>query len=254
MAGTASSSDMNIIRSIAQELHLASDSNILVDHDIRIALAGGLTGQEGIVLIAGTGSSCYGRRTDGRSHQTGWGYILDDLGSGYFLGQQAMIAAVWAYDGRGRETSLSSAVQSALGYDHMDNIMNVVYHGRMDVTRIASLAPLVLRAAEEGDSVALDIIKRGAEELSRMAYVVAERLDFLEHPVLVTMVGGLVESNLFYKREIQQAIRRRLPQSVIKEPELPPVLGAVLLALESKGVSVSDPLITELKKAKGRIS
>ncbi len=118
----------------------------------------------------------------------------------------------------------------------------------MDVTRIASLAPLTLQAAEGGDEVALEIVRRGADELSRMAYTVAERIGFLGQPVPLTMVGGLVESNGLYKREVTAAIARCLPQCQIQDPELPPVLGAVLLALESAGTLPAAGLITTLKK------
>lgn len=60
MAGVVSEKDRAVIHAIARELSLAADGNIDIDHDCRIALAGGLSGRPGIVLIAGTGSSCYG--------------------------------------------------------------------------------------------------------------------------------------------------------------------------------------------------
>ncbi len=65
MAGVVSSADRATIYRMAAELALAPTPRIHVDHDIRIALAGGLAGQPGIALIVGTGSSCYGRRADG---------------------------------------------------------------------------------------------------------------------------------------------------------------------------------------------
>ncbi|RPH38046.1 ATPase, partial [bacterium] len=114
MAGVVSPQDRDTITRMALDIHAAPPSAIFVDHDIRIALAGGLAGEEGAVLIIGTGCSCYGRRADGRSHRTGWGYLLDDLGSGYYLGLQAMIALIRETDGRGKKTSLSAAVRNAL--------------------------------------------------------------------------------------------------------------------------------------------
>ncbi len=236
MAGVVSPRDRDTITRLALDVHAAPASAIAVDHDIRIALAGGLAGREGAVLIVGTGCSCYGRRADGRSHRTGWGYLLDDLGSGYYLGLQAMIALTRETDGRGKPTALSPAVRRALDFDDADDIMRILYHDNLSVTRIASLAPLVLDAANAGDEVALDILRAGAHELSLNVKTVADRLLFTAFPFPVTIVGGLGETRGIYRQMICEAIKRELPHCTIDEPKLPPVLGAVILAMESRSV------------------
>jgi N-acetylglucosamine kinase-like BadF-type ATPase len=247
MAGVVSESDRATIRQIVVELKLVKENKIAVDHDIRVALAGGLAGVEGIVLIVGTGSSCYGRRHDGRHHRTGWGYLLDDLGSGYYLGLQAMIAAVRAADGRGAPTGLSLLIQQALGYEHIDEIMRLLYHERMSVTQIAALAPFVLSAAGGGDAVALNIVEHGADELALMVHAVAQQLDFLTGPFPLIIAGGVANASTFYKQKIETTILRRVPMCSLKQPELPPVLGAALLAIESAGVPISPELLESLK-------
>ncbi len=247
MAGVVSEPDRATIRQIIVALKLVKENKIEVDHDIRIALAGGLAGAEGIVLIVGTGSSCYGRRNDGRHHRTGWGYLLDDLGSGYYLGLQAMIAAIRAADGRGAPTGLSLLIQQALGYEHIDEMMRLLYHERMSVTQIAALAPFVLSAAGGGDAVALNIVEHGADELALMVHAVAQQLDFLAGPFPLIFVGGVANASTFYKQKIEAAILRRVPMCSIKQPMLPPVLGAALLAIESAGVPISPELLESLK-------
>lgn len=235
MAGVVSPHDREIIAGLAREIHAAPAAGIFVDHDIRIALAGGLAGDEGAVLIVGTGCSCYGRRADGRNHRTGWGYLLDDVGSGYYLGLQAMIALTREADGRGKPTSLSVDVRRALGFEQPDDIMRVLYHDNLSVTRIASLAPHVLGAAGRGDEVAMDILRNGARELSLNVKAVADRLQFSAPPFLVTIVGGLGETPGIYRQLICDAITREIPHCTVVEPKLPPVLGAVLLAMENGG-------------------
>ncbi|MEO8166887.1 MAG: BadF/BadG/BcrA/BcrD ATPase family protein [bacterium] len=245
MAGVVSEADREIIQDIAVQHNVASVPHIGIDHDIRIALAGGLGGKEGIVLITGTGSSCYGRRNDGSNHRTGWGYLLDDLGSGYFLGLQAMIATIQEADGRGKPTTLSASVQQRFGYKHIDDIMGILYHEHVPVTNIASLAPLVLAAAQSGDKVALNIVRRGAEELSRMVEAVACKLG-LGQSCAITFAGGLIQSS-FYMQHIETAIKLRLPESLLRRPELPPVLGAAILALELAHVPITQQVLTNLK-------
>lgn len=249
MAGVVSDADYNTITTMVLNLHLAEAGKIFVDHDIRTALAGGLAGREGLALIAGTGSSCYGRRKDGRHHRVGWGYLLDDLGSSYSLGLQAMIAAVWEADGRGPATALSQVVQDALGYQHIDEIMRLVYHEGIGVREIASLAPIVLRTAEEGDPEALRIVSRAADDLSYSAYTVARVLGFTGAPFDMAIVGGLAESGKSYRTLLEKAITTRMPECRTCAPELPPVFGAVLLALEGAGVPLTPHIIQELKRS-----
>jgi glucosamine kinase len=254
MAGVVSPADHNTIIGMVRNLQVAPENRIFVDHDIRTALAGGLAGREGLALIAGTGSSCYGRRRDGRNHRVGWGYLLDDLGSSYSLGHQAMIAAVWEADRRGPATALSSVVQHALGYSHIDEIMRLVYHEGVGVTEIAALAPLVLKTADEGDPEARRIVTKAADDLSYSAYTVARVLAFTGAPFDMAIVGGLAESGKSYRSLLEQAIARRMPECRTCAPEFPPVLGAILLALEGSGVPLTPQIVGELKRSYADVS
>ncbi len=247
MAGVVSRTDRETVRRMVLEHALAPPQGITVDHDIRIALAGALEGREGIVLIAGTGSSTYGRRSDGRNHRTGWGFLLDDRGSGYFLGLQAMIATVMEADGRGSPTALSRVVRERFRFSDIDDILRIVYHDRVPVAGIASLAPDVIRAAGNGDVVAERILEEGSHEITRMVAIVAERLEFTGE-FAVTMTGGLVHHPGHYRDLIQAKIRRDVHGATIVAPSLPPVIGAALLALEGAGIPPTAALLKKLKE------
>lgn len=232
MAGVATAIDRAAIIDIVAGLGLAI--RIDVDHDIRIALAGGLTGREGIALIAGTGSSCYGRRVDGTDHRAGgWGALLDDVGGGYWIGIEGLRAAVRAHDGRGTATALQLALPHALGAAEMDDLLRLTGVGGSDRETIASLAPLVLHHAFDGDSVAFMIAERGAVELSAMIRAVSERLwnNAPSPPVIGT--GGLLADRRY----------RRMITPRLLQPHLPPVLGAAILAMEGAGLAVDDHVI-----------
>jgi len=249
MAGVVSGHDRQTIHKIASAIGLANDGCVGVDHDLRIALAGGLAGNEGLVLIVGTGSSCYGRRSNGRHHRTGWGYLLDDLGSGYFLGLQAMIATIRAADGRGRRTSLSRRIQQLLGFTDTDDIMRILYHDSPGVTGVAALAPAVLEEAKAGDDVALAIADRGADELSLMVETVAKKLEFPRDGVSLVIVGGVAEQSTFYRERIESAVLRRVPYCRIQQPLLSPILGAALLAFEQAGIQWNSEIIHSLQES-----
>ena len=246
MAGIVAAADREVVLRLARQIDRLHGSTIGIDHDIRIALAGAIPSDVGIVLIAGTGSSCYGRREDGLSHQTGWGYLLDDEGSSFVLGLEAMRAAVRDFDGRGTHTALTPLVLKHLGIASIPEILHALYHRRTSIPEIAAFAPTVLELAAQGDPIAYRCLRRGALELSRMVFTVAQRLGFLRGSVPVAMVGGLVESSPFYRAEIRRAVRERLPGAAFVDASLPPVLGAVRLAFQSKGIQVTDDIHASL--------
>ena len=249
MAGVVSEIDRTTICKIAVELRMAPPRQIGVDHDIRISLAGSLAGEEGITLIVGTGSSCYGRRVNGREWRAGgWGHLLDDVGSGYYLGLQAMIAAVRDTDGRGLPTALSQCVLAHLKLTDTQDIMRRLYHDGMSRAEIAALAPLMIEVAVTGDEVAREIIAQGVDELALMVKTVAEKLEFPPDKILVSVTGGVAHSGPIYKEPLYAAIRRRVPTVQIVEPKLSPVLGAALLALESLGIKPTINLIGLLQR------
>ena len=117
----------------------------------------------------------------------------------------------------------------------------------MTRSEIASLAPFVLAAAVAGDPVASAIVAHGVDELALMVASVASALEFDGPSVPVTAVGGLAQSGEAFKAWLYPAIRQRLPQAQIVEPQLSPVLGAALLALQLRGVQPSDAMIERMR-------
>ena len=128
LAAIVSAADRALIHQAGVALELAAPERIGVDHDCRIALAGGLSGRPGIVQIAGTGSSTFGINAAGEGWRVGgWGQLISDEGSGYWLGVQAMRGAVCAYDGRLEGTLLYDAVMDALNLTDINDIMPLIY-------------------------------------------------------------------------------------------------------------------------------
>lgn len=253
MASVVSKQDRKNIKQIAKQLELAPQSQIGVDHDIRIALAGGLAGRQGINLIVGTGSSCYGRKEDGKNWRCGgWGHILDDLGSAYFLGVQGMIAMVHEADGRGVKTTLTEQLMRKLGISDFQNIMHRLYVKGMSRSEIASLAPLITEMAKLGDQKALEILRKGSDNLVNLIQIVDEKLHFPRNEKLVVVSGGTIHSSPIYKKMLYSTINKRLPGFKVLEPVFPPVVGAALLAFERIRGKPSKSLIQNLQKGIGR--
>ena len=250
MAGVVAEADHAAIHRIAERLHLAPPGRVGVDHDCRIALAGGLAGRPGIVQIVGTGTSCYGRNAAGEGWLTGGrGHLISDEGSGYWLGIGAMRAAVMAYDGRLAGTLLLPVVHEYLGISDMAEILHRLYVQGMSRAEIAGLAPLVIEAARQGDGPARNLLAHGAEELADCVSAAARHLHLDSAPCEVCLVGGLIQAGPIVTDGLQAAIRQRLPVALLREAELPPVLGAGLLALEQAGCTITPSVLENLQGA-----
>ena len=251
MAGVVSEQDRAIVRGIAAELQLGAA--IGVDHDIRISLAGGLSGRPGIALIAGTGSSCFGINDQGERWQSGgWGHLISDEGCSYWLGWNAIRLAMGAYDGRWR-TSLLEPVKRRLGLQEMTDMHYRLYTQGISKTEIAAFAPLVIAAAAEGDAMAQALIRQGMEHLGQMAAAVARRLGWADGGCEVTLTGGLWQAGESVQTPFRVALAELLPGARIVMPELPPVLGACVLSLLQAGIEVDDAIRRHLGEQAERL-
>lgn len=223
-------------------------SRIEVDHDIRIALAGGLAGKPGIALIVGTGSSCYGRAANGQTWQTGgWEPLISDEGSAYDLAREAIAATARIADGRERESPLRAEVFQWLGIQRIADILPRMQEKALTRSEIAAFAPRVIELASLGDPVATGILDRGATLLAEMVAGNHRMLPTGPLPEVV-VTGGLGTREGIYRRKLIDAIIARLPKAAVHQPILPPVLGAALLASENSGERASTELLENLKR------
>jgi N-acetylglucosamine kinase-like BadF-type ATPase len=150
LAGMDTSHDFKIFEEKAAPR--VAGRRVFVRHDAEIALVGATLGEPGVIVIAGTGSVAGARNRRGEYARCGgWGHLLGDEGSAYFIAREALRAVLWAFDGRGPSTQLTEPVLKALGVASPDEILIKVYGERMSVREIARLAPLVTEAAKRGD-------------------------------------------------------------------------------------------------------
>lgn len=245
IGGVNSPVDVQVILGMLDGVGFRPGIPLDADLDIVNALAGGTGGLPGITLIVGTGSSCYGRNAAGESWRSGgWGYIVDDYGSGFYLGQKALEAVIRAVDGRGAETALTEACLEALGITHPNDLMHRIYYPRLDFNSIAGLAPLVVSIAEH-DAIARAIVERGCDELALMVMTVTRKLR-LPDDVLVVPVGSLGTVNVFYRQVLEAAIACALPQARVRPPIAPAVVGAAFIALQKIGITLPPETLARL--------
>jgi N-acetylglucosamine kinase-like BadF-type ATPase len=164
LAGAGRPGEPQEVAALVAEYELAG--KVVVEHDGMIALVGALAGEPGLIMIAGTGSIVLGSNAAGdRARVGGWGYLLGDEGSGFYIARRALMAVLRAHDGRGRETMLSKVILDGLKLNSPDLIVPRIYRQGMSHTEIADLAPLVFAAAGQGDAVAREILQGAGREL-----------------------------------------------------------------------------------------
>lgn len=230
MAGVDRAGEAAIVRSLVERV--VSTPRLVIVNDALIALEAGAPGQPGIVVIAGTGSIAYGRDASGRAARAGgWGYVLADEGSGYWLGRQALRAAMRHADGRGPATSLTSRLLAHYQVARAPDLVRKVYSGDLKPAAIGTLAMIVQAAAEEGDDVAVKVVDRGARELSLAAASVAGRLQLSGCAVVLS--GGVFRSVPRMRSSVATHLETQIPGARITLLEAEPALGAVRLALRS---------------------
>ena len=118
------------------------------------------------MVVAGTGSIAYGVNADAVAARSGgWGPVLADEGSGYWIGRRALVAVMRHADGRGPRTALTPLVLEHFGLSRPDDLVNEVYEGAERRQLIASLGQLVEQARAGGDAVAAEILRQAANEL-----------------------------------------------------------------------------------------
>lgn len=210
------------------------EGRVVFTGDQRAALYGALGGPVGAILIAGTGSICYGQTPDGREARAGgWGSLMDDGGSGYALGRDILAAVVRSEDGRGPKTTLRGPVFHAWGVSDVRGLIGAVYAPGVGKREIAALAPLLNQALEGGDTAALDIRDRAVEELAALVRPVVETLG-LEQGRLALM-GGVLTRCTPIRAELEARLAARYPKLTCQPPEQDAAAGAALLAFQSMG-------------------
>ncbi|MBX3581357.1 MAG: N-acetylglucosamine kinase [Rhizobiaceae bacterium] len=140
-------------------------ATIRLASDAYIAWLGAHGGEDGAVVVLGTGSVCYGRIGAREHFLGGWGSELSDEGGAASIGRECLRRSIWAWDGRIGMTPLSENVLAMFGGTPVSLIAAV---RKATLADHAAYAPLVFQFAEQGDDVAVAILRDAVVHVSRM--------------------------------------------------------------------------------------
>ena len=235
IAGVDRPDDAQAVREIMGRI--GYKARILVVNDALVALEAGAPAQSGVVVIAGTGSIAYGRNDRNEAARAGgWGYMLGDEGSGYWIGRAAVRAVLREADRRGPATLLTGLLLNYYGVSRAQDLIHHVYQGTLRPAAIASLAQCVQGAFSDGDPVALGILRGAADQLESAALSVARRLEIVGSEFPFILSGGIFRAVPWLEEELARRLPLASPRSRTMLLAVEPAVGAVRLALaESRG-------------------
>lgn len=217
-------------------------------NDMIAGWAGSLAGADGINVVAGTGSMTYGERLGRGSRVGGWGELFGDEGSAYWIGRHGLTALSRMSDGRLPRTALYERMRAALGVgDDLDVIDVVLTRWQGSRGRIASLAPVVTAAAEDGDLTADSIVTAAVGHLTDL--VAATRVNLGFQPgerVVVSYSGGVFRADRI-RSGLAHELADRSPDYHLQMPRFPPQVGAALYAAKLSGPPLSASALARLE-------
>jgi len=228
---------------------------IKAESDAVAALACGAYGGPGIALLSGTGCVAFTQNAQGEGKVIGgWGYLLGDEGSGFWIGLEAVRAAIRAHDGRGPSTTFARNVMEQLRIKDMRQAQVDIYNDAITRPEIARLSFLVMDAAKNHEPIAEDIVSRAVLELFKLVKAACNSSEFSrpEEKVIV-LTGGVLHPGSLVFTKLVELIQRELPSYKVIIPRFPPVVGAYILGIILSGVRVMPVTLSRIDETLPRL-
>lgn len=230
IAGVDREEDARVVRAIMKRI--GYKARVLVVNDALVALEAGAPGEPGVVVIAGTGSIAYGRNAQNEAARAGgWGFVLGDEGSGYWIGRSALRAVLREADRRGPETALTPMLLKHFDVRRPQDLLHEVYQETPRPATIAALAQCVQDAFRAGDTVAIGILRGSADQLESSALSVAKRLSLVGTAFPFVLAGGIFRAVPWLHEELARRLPLASPRSEVRLLSIEPAVGAVRLAI-----------------------
>jgi glucosamine kinase len=230
------------IRNILAELAPEACTKIEVVGDTVIALEAAFGVGPGVIAIAGTGSIVYGRDANGHTARAGgWGFAVSDEGSGYWIGRRAVSAILNSRD-QGLETALTTMILQAWKVNTIDELVQQA--NSTPPPDFPRLFPIVLRAVDEGDSIARDLLFDAGAKLAELAVTVVRRLprtDSMQNAAMLSVAllpvattGSVFRQSPDVRQVFYNILQQRFPGVDVRHDLAEPVEGALARARSTR--------------------
>ena len=197
-------------------------------------LYAGATCGIGVNVTAGSSNNCRGRNRDGiEGRIVGNGAGFGEYGGGIEIASRALQLVNYAWIKRTPPTTLTKIL---LDYTGAKDELELVEGFSNDYWHLAPfLAMEVIRVAREGDTAAQEIIRWSGEELGWLAVSVARQIEMENDEVEVIQSGSVFEAGEIITDPMNEIVLTHCPKAKMIRLNCPPVVGAVILGMETAG-------------------
>ncbi len=235
--GTAGNTVSSVTGWIRQTLGPMLRGSLCVCGDVDIALDAAFPGEAGVLQIAGTGSNTLGRTTQGELVTVGgWGPQLADEGSGHWIGQHALRAALREHDETGNSTLLNT-LMAQWRAESLEKVVEIAH--TIPPPDFAALTRTVVDVAEAGDSLAWAVLRTGGRRLGEDVSLALHKLLVLEPevPRRVAFIGNVLEKISPVREAMMAEIERQHPGTVVLPRAVDATEGALWRARQNLRVA-----------------
>lgn len=219
-------------------------------NDVIGALRAGSRFPWGVAVVCGTGFNAGGIGRDGREFRLpAMGPLTGDFPGARRLATRAIGAAFRSWDGRGEPTLLADSILRHFDTPDYETLAVRLGDGTLGDGHIKSVAPLVFEVSEAGDGLARQMIYEQGLELGRAAIAILRKLNLADDEVDVVLGGSVFygQGDLLMTT-VRKVILEDAPRVIIRRLDVPPVVGAVLLAADSAGIRLPDTWTSNIPK------
>lgn len=200
--------------------------DVVALHDSELAHAAIFEGEDGIITIAGTGSVSFGRYLGKTDKTGGWGHVLGDEGSGYWIGLEALKKMTLEQDLGVMASPLSLRLMSHLGVKNAEGMKEFVH--RAGKYEIARMAEIVVEHGQTGYGSACEILDQAGSELAQLTERLYKKLE-ISGFCQVAVSGGILCNVTQVHQRFREVLERDLAEVLIIDKNVSPTKGACFL-------------------------
>lgn len=216
-------------KGIKDALYEAFNIPFTIVNDGIIAHAALLKGKDGILTISGTGSVSIGVHNGIEKLAGGWGHILGDEGSGYWIAMQVFIKMTQEEDAGLNYSDLTKLILTKLGYHSVLELKKFIYSSTK--AEIASFVPIIVQQAKAGDDFSQNILKEAGYHLAKTTLDVCKKLNF-NNNVTIAIKGRVLTNISFVQTSFIEKIKQEKPEVQFILEDVSSTLGCYYLALK----------------------
>ena len=239
LAGASDKDGRDLVFKMLDGLKLSQRA--LIANDAEAAYEVNCPGDFGILVTVGTGVICLSRNENGETVRTaGKGHEQGDMGSGYWIGKQALLNLSLNETSVIGDSELEEIMEAFLVYveeDHFQTALENVYEDTDSVSIIAGFAESVILLAENGNEVMLSVLQEAAHAVAGYITALAEELKYNENHIVLAGNGSVIQNELF-RKSLNDDLRFDFPEIKWTFSTISPAYGAGMLAAKVQGVDV----------------